>query len=862
VRPPASARIACGAGLLIALFAGWYYLSTHDLAHTWREFQLGHPFHAPPARAAPRGAAAHDLERTVAAPLLRLGEGLTLSTFLATAVVGSSRAHSRSRRGRRNATWELQLGREDSAEPFEVQKLIDGLHGELHARWYERPWRGQDSIALETHKVADGTVRMTLVAQPETRAAVEGLLRAAYPDLRLVPVDGRPLRLQHVVRLKKARSYILSIQTLRDYQHSFTESLIATVGELPGVTTVQLVLTPVPRLVARRARGLLRARERAANKTDQLDPAAPGAGSVVVAKELKGALETAGGHSLCYFELRVASSDPDTAKRVAGLFAQLRSENELVRRNMRARRRLYLRRLRVAAPNPLPGNRTGILSSSEIATMWQLPSARLKHAPLMRAHVRRASAPPAISRDQADGLLRDELGPVGLLPDDRKYGWALVGGQGVGKSSAMAQAIANDARDCDKALIVLDPKEDLAKLVLGVVPASRVVHYLDLGAPECGINPLTVQGTPGAKASMFVRALVEANPPGAIQAASDSFLRQAISAVCHAVAEPTLWHVYRMLEPGESPFRERIVVALDSMDGTDFARGYWRREFPALIRSPGFAAAALNPPRNKIERLISTTQIDVLLRHPVPLDTDGIVKRGEVLIVNGAKAEVGEDNATLVMHVLLGLVQRALQRQQRAAADDRRKVALYVDEAHNVLTPSVARMLAEGRSAGLEPTFAWQYNAQIVDQVVRSGVRSLLQSVSLFRMREIEDARSMAGLAMQVYTDRIGLDPEEQSRLRFSVDDVLAQPSHHCINLWLAGGQPQAAFSAETSRYEELRSDELAEHHLRAQRERGGFCPPHLPDPTAGDEPPPGSRPTRRARGRSAIVRVRDEGAT
>ena len=95
-------------------------------------------------------------------------------------------------------------------------------------------------------------------------------------------------------------------------------------------------------------------------------------------------------------------------------------------------------------------------------------------------------------------------------------------------------------------------------------------------------------------------------------------------------------------------------------------------------------------------------------------------------------------------------------------------MSLLIDEAHNVLTPSVAKMLAEGRSAGLEAVFAWQYSAQIRDEVIRSGVRSLLQSISIFRMREMEDARSLAGLAMEVYSDRISVDQEEQERLRFS----------------------------------------------------------------------------------------------
>jgi hypothetical protein len=140
-------------------------------------------------------------------------------------------------------------------------------------------------------------------------------------------------------------------------------------------------------------------------------------------------------------------------------------------------------------------------------------------------------------------------------------------------------------------------------------------------------------------------------------------------------------------------------------------------------------------------------------------------------------------------------------------------------------------MLAEGRSAGLEAVFAWQYSAQIRDEVIRSGVRSLLQSMSIFRMREIEDARSLAGLAMEVYSDRISVDQEEQERLRFSPDDVVKLPIHRAINLWVADGIPRAGFLGHTLPMEDLHDEQLAEQHLIAQRERGGHHPGFMADP-------------------------------
>ena len=809
----------------------YLYATTHQVGRTIDRFLAGKPVHWPPPPQ--RGAAGGDggggqLLAAAAGPLRIAALGAAVVVAIATL----TRIRARRARARDRATFELRLGRDDLSNPFRVQEAFEGVAGSLTARWYQRLFGGQDHFALEVHRVRSGSIHFCVACPARAAAAIRGPLEYRYPDVELIDTDGRPDCTSHLARLKKRRPYLLSLQTLRIYEHAFMESLVAALSAGAGETSVQLVLCPAPAFIHRRSRRLLKHRERTLGRDEGRDPIDPGAGSVVEAKELKGALETQH-RSLLYFDLRIAADHQADAARVAGLFAQLRSENELVRRDIRLRRGLYARRLTGALPNPLPGWRTGLLSTSELATIWQLPRARAKLAKLPRSTLRRAVAPPEIDRDPAHRLLEDEHGPVGIAPDDRKYGHALLGGQGGGKSSVMARRVYSEAHTGNAAIVLFDPKGPLAELALGLIADRRTVHYLDLGHPEVGFNPLTLAANPGARASLVLQALKEANPPGAIQAASDSFLRQAVTAVCAAEGSTaTFWHVYRMLDfDPESPYRQRVVDALARTPGMDFARNYWRREFPALIGDRGFAAQALNPARNKIERLISTHEIDILLRHPTTIDLEQIIARGEVLIVNGSKATVGEDNTVFVMQLLLQLLHRAVQAQQRLDLCDRVRVALFVDEAHNVLTPSVATMLAEGRSAGLEATFAWQYSAQVVDEVIRSGVRSLLQSISLFRMREMEDARSLSGLAMEVYSDRISVDQEDQERLRFSADDILRLPVHHAINLWVAGGQPRSGFIAKTLPMEDLHDGQLAASHRDAQRDRGAHHPEALPPP-------------------------------
>jgi hypothetical protein len=852
VRMPFWQRLLLVLALAAALFAPAYgYVASHDLDRTVREFAAGKPVTWPPASKPDSDRGGEGLAGRAASSLVGPLRAAGLVLLAGALMLGASRLAARRRRADELATFELRLGRDDLANPFRVQEAFEGIIGAISARWYQRLIAGQDHFTLEVHRLPDRSIRYTLALPRPLAPAVIGPLEDLYPDVRPIEVDGRPDWSRSVSRLKKRRSHVLSLQTLRNYEHAFNESLVALLGSLAANLTVQLLLTPAPALMHTRARRLVKLRERALNRGDRADPLDPGMDSVVEAKELKGALETQH-RSLCYFDVRIAGEHATAVQRVAGLFAQVRSENELVRRQLRVRRRLYARRLERALPNPLPGWRTGLVSTSELACLWQLPRARAKLARIPRSPLRRAAAAPAVCRDPTRRLLVDEHGPVGIHPDDRKYGQALMGGQGSGKTSAMAPGVAIDARDDARAIVVGDAKEELAKLALGLIPAHRTVHYIDLGQPEIGFNPLTIDASPGTRASVFLGALIEANPPGAIQARSDDLLRQAVTVVCAVEQRPTVWDVYRMLSPGDPGYRERALTQLDQIEGMDFARYYWRREFPELLRDRSRTLEVLDPPLNKLRRLLSTPQVDVVLRHPYSLDIEGAIARGEVIVLNGAKAVAGEDNTKLLFQLLLRLVHRAIQAQQSLPKQRRRRVSLYVDEAHNVLTPSVATLLAEGRSAGLEACFAWQYSAQVRDELVRSGVRSLLQSISIFRMRELEDARSLAGLAMDIYSDHISIDQAEQERLRFSADDIIHLPVHSAINLWVAQGTPRAAFVAETLPMEELYDPELAQHHIEAQRARGGHHLTHLaaplgdqpnPEPSANPKTPPAPEP-------------------
>jgi Type IV secretion-system coupling protein DNA-binding domain len=421
----------------------------------------------------------------------------------------------------------------------------------------------------------------------------------------------------------------------------------------------------------------------------------------------------------------------------------------------------------------------------------------------------------------------DEHGPVGLHPHDRRYGWMLLGSAGTGKTAALGPHVKAIGADPSRAAIIIDPKEDFAKVCMGLIPAGRVVHYLDLGAPRYGLNILKAgQLSPELRADILIAAIRELSGDSAVGPRSDLFLRAAIQAVAIVETAPALQHVAALLDPFDKGYRGWVARELRLHHEVDWCREYWNTTFPRMAKeNPRFVAEAVAAPENKVARFLNSPSLNLLMTHPIQLNLEQIIKRREVLIVNGAKGAIGEDNANLFCAMLILLAQRALQQMQRLPPDERTQTALVIDEAHNVFIRAFAMLLSEGRSAGVEVVAAFQYTGQIEDERVKKGIRSLLQNVSVFRQREFEDARSAAALAMEVFQDTIRGDIEDQRRLRIDPIDVVQRQDYSAVNLWLAHGVPQPAATASTAPLELIadtsEAHQAREHHYAAQLRRG-----------------------------------------
>ena len=287
--------------------------------------------------------------------------------------------------------------------------------------------------------------------------------------------------------------------------------------------------------------------------------------------------------------------------------------------------------------------------------------------------------------------------------------------------------------------------------------------------------------------------------------------------------------LYRLLLPHEDTMRRHVAELCDTHGELAFTSVFFGESLPTDLKDArSQTTVKLDAPRNKIEALLGVPSVNRMLHHPFQRSLHEIIAARDVLVVRGASGSIGEGNAIKVLTWLLRCLDAALSDQQQKPAADRVRVALKVDEAHLLLSPTFARMLAVHRTAGLEAMCAWQQLSQIKDLAVREATTNLLQNRFVFRMNNPEDARAEIGVMLSAYADAHRGTREAREATRFQPDMLVNLDVFYALCSWVAGGRRADAFLGHTIRPRE--DPDLIAHHERAQRERGAFVLERLPN--------------------------------
>ena len=364
----------------------------------------------------------------------------------------------------------------------------------------------------------------------------------------------------------------------------------------------------------------------------------------------------------------------------------------------------------------------------------------------------------------------------GVNQPDRLSHLYIIGKTGVGKSTLIENLVLQDLEH-DRGLCLLDPHGDLVERVYQAVPEHRLDDVLYFNVPDptqpYGYNPLRY--VKADKRSLAASGLLEVMKklwPDAWGVNMEHVLRHALLALLE-VPGSTMADIPMLL--GDKQFRRALAARLSN----EPVRQFWLTEYERYsLQKRGDGAG---PILNKVGAFLADPTIHTILTNPTEdLHFRHIMDQGQVLLVNLAKGQIGEDAAGLLGGMLVTTLGLAAFTRQDMPEGQRRSFHLFLDEFQNFTTHSMANMTSELRKYRVSLTLAHQYLYQLTPEV-REAVFGNAGTIVSFRV----GANDAAYLA-------------QEFQAQFSQQDFINLPNHDIYLRLMIDGMPSKPFSATT----------------------------------------------------------------
>lgn len=366
--------------------------------------------------------------------------------------------------------------------------------------------------------------------------------------------------------------------------------------------------------------------------------------------------------------------------------------------------------------------------------------------------------------------------PFGIKQADRCSHMYLIGKTGVGKSTLIENMVRQDLQH-GRGLCLLDPHGDLVERIHATVPGHRRHDVLYFNVPDrsqpYGYNPLRY--VTHKKRTLAASGMLEVMKklwPDAWGVNMEHILRHALLALLDRPGS-TLAHIPQLLS--DKYFRRSVSARISNAQ----VRHFWQREYENYSfqkRSDG-----AGPILNKVGAFLADPNTNKILTAPEEdLHFRQIMDDGQVLLVNLAKGQIGEDAAGLLGGLLVATLGLAAFTRQDMPEAERRPFFLYLDEFQNFTTHAMANMTSELRKYRVSLTLAHQYLFQLTPEV-REAVLGNAGTIISFRV----GARDAAYLA-------------QEFQPQFSQADFINLPNHDIYLKLAIDGTMSSGFSATT----------------------------------------------------------------
>ncbi|MCH7730533.1 DUF87 domain-containing protein [Patescibacteria group bacterium] len=370
-----------------------------------------------------------------------------------------------------------------------------------------------------------------------------------------------------------------------------------------------------------------------------------------------------------------------------------------------------------------------ILNIAELATLWHLPSEKIKTASIVwGASV--LSEPPE-NLPVATGATDEQKQQINFFgktlfknretifgikdPDRRRHIWS-IGKTGTGKTTLIANMAIDDFKK-GRGLAIIDPHGDLSEILLDYIPKSRINDTIYFNPSDrdypITINPLEVTNREEAElvvsgiVSIFNKIFGFSWGPRL-----EYILRNSLLTLTELPGS-TLEDVLKILS--NRNFRKRVVEKIT--DRT--LKSFWVDEYDKMPER--LQKEAISPIQNKVGQFVTSPLIRSVIGHPKSsIQIDDIMNEGKILIANLSQGRLGEDNSALLGAMLITKLQLAAMHRVDMPEEKRRDFYLYVDEFQNFATTSFIKIMSEARKYKLNIMLANQYMAQIPEEVQKA----------------------------------------------------------------------------------------------------------------------------------------------
>lgn len=370
-----------------------------------------------------------------------------------------------------------------------------------------------------------------------------------------------------------------------------------------------------------------------------------------------------------------------------------------------------------------------VLNILELATLWHLPSEKIKVATI--AWGTSVLSEPPESLPNALYVTEDEKKKINFFGktlyknrdtifgikdiDRRRHVW-VIGKTGTGKSTLLENMSIDDLKK-DRGICYIDPHGDAVELLLEYVPKRRVndVIYFNPADREfpIHINPLEVQNKQEAElvvsGMMAIFTKIWAN---VWSARMEYILRNTLLTLALS-KDKTLNDVITILT--NKAYRNSVVATIDDL----ILKRYWTEEYDKM--PPNLQQEAISAILNKVGQFITSPMIrNIISNTKSTVKLDDAMNEGKIVLANLSQGRLGEDNSALLGAMLITKLQISAMHRVEIKEEERKDFYLYVDEFQNFATNSFIKILSEARKYRLNIMLANQYMAQIPEDVQKA----------------------------------------------------------------------------------------------------------------------------------------------